>query len=87
MQPDAVFNYEQILSVVASFPPNLYQRAEQADAYWPTRLGFPDGDAPFTDTYNVIFRHSSSRTHASIQGLNDVLEMTPDHNVISLDRV
>ena len=68
-------------------PPNLYQRAEQADAYWPPRLGFRDGETPFTDTYNIIFRHSSSRTHASLQGLNDVLETTPEHNVISLDRV
>jgi hypothetical protein len=87
LQPDAVAHYEQILSAVENFPPNLFQRAEQADVYWPARLGFPDGDTPFTDTYNIIFRHSSSRTHASIQGLNDVLETTPDHNVISLDRI
>jgi hypothetical protein len=34
----------------------------------------------------VIFKHCSSRTHASVQGLNDVLESTPEHTVLLLDR-
>jgi hypothetical protein len=34
----------------------------------------------------VIFKHCSSRTHASVQGLNDVLESTPEHTVLVLDR-
>lgn len=39
---------------------------KRADIFWATRLGFPAGDHPFMDTYMVIFRHSSNRTHASI---------------------
>lgn len=34
----------------------------------------------------MIFKHCSSRTHASIQGLNDVIELTPEHKVLVLDR-
>jgi hypothetical protein len=87
LEPDAVVRYERILSVVSKFPPDMRECAEQADAFWARRLGFPAGDQPFSDAYMVIFRHSSSRTHASLQGLNDVLEATPEHNVIHLDRL
>jgi hypothetical protein len=64
----------------------MNDRADKADAYWATRLGFPDGDQPFADTYDVIFKHCSSRTHASVLGLNDVIEETPEHTVLVLDR-
>ena len=33
----------------------------------------------------MVFRYSSSRTHASLQGLNDVIEETPDHFVVMLE--
>jgi hypothetical protein len=68
------------------YPPDMDDRADKADEYWATRLGFPAGDKPFADTYDVIFKHCSSRTHASVQGLNDVLEPTPEHTVLVLDR-
>jgi hypothetical protein len=87
LDPEAIARYEQILTIVPKFPPDMRQCAERADTFWTTRLGFPAGDHPFMDTYMVIFRHSSSRTHASIQGLNDVLETSPEHNVIHLDRI
>ncbi len=61
-------------------------RADKADDYWATRLGFPADNKPFADTYDVIFKYCSSRTHASVQGLNDVIELTPDHTVLLLDR-
>ena len=68
------------------YPPDMDDRADKTDDYWATRLGFPTGDKPFADAYDVIFKHCSSRTHASIQGLNDVIELTPEHTVLVLDR-
>lgn len=68
------------------YRPDIDDRADKADDYWATRLGFPANDKPFADTYDVIFKHCSSRTHASVQGLNDVLESTPEHTVLVLDR-
>lgn len=67
------------------YPPDMDDRADKADDYWATRLGFPPGDKPLADTYDVIFKHCSSRTHASVQGLNDVVEPTPEHTVLVLE--
>lgn len=68
------------------YPPDMAGRADKADDYWAARLGFPAGDKPFADTYDVIFKHCSSRTHASVQGLNNLLGPTPEHTVLVLDR-
>jgi hypothetical protein len=68
------------------YPPDMDDRADKADEYWARRLRFPAGDRPFADAYDVIFKHCSSRTHASVHGLNDVLEPTPEHTVLFLDR-
>lgn len=65
----------------------MIDQAEKADEYWAPRLGYKETDTPFADTYEVIFRHCSSRTHALIQGLNDVIEPTPSHDIIVLDRI
>ena len=61
-------------------------RADKADEHWAQRLGFPAGDTPFGDTYDVIFKHCSSRTHASVQGLNDVLERRRRHRACAPPR-
>jgi hypothetical protein len=68
------------------YPPDVAARADKADDHWAQRLGFPAADTPFGDTYDVIFKQCSSRTHASVQGLNDVLEPTPAHTVLVLHR-
>ena len=79
-----IFEHQKANKV--KYPPDMDDRADKADEYWATRLGFPADDKPFADTYDVIFKHCSSRTHASVQGLNDVLEPTPEHTVLVLDR-
>jgi hypothetical protein len=67
------------------FPPDVAGRADKADEHWAAPLGFGDDGKPFGDTYDVIFKHCSSRTHASVQGLNDVLEPTPTHTELVLE--
>lgn len=67
------------------YPPGMDDRADKAHDYWAAQLGFPAGDKPFADVYDVIFKHCSSRTYAWIQGRNDVIELTPEHAVLVLD--
>jgi hypothetical protein len=67
-------------------PTRLIGRATAADRHWAQQLGYASGEGPFVDAYQVVFRHSSSRVHASLQGLNDVIEETPDHLVVMLER-
>jgi hypothetical protein len=67
------------------YPPDMDDRPDEADDYWAVRFGFPAGDKSFADAYDVILKHCTSRTHASIQGLNDVIELTPEHTVLVLD--
>ena len=57
------------------YPPDMDDRADKVDDYWvAAQLGFPAGDKPFADAYDVIFKHCSSRTmRAQSQGLNDVI--------------
>jgi hypothetical protein len=86
LAPSVKRMFERRQANQVKYPPDLAQLGDKADEYWAARLGFRAGDRPFADTYDVIFKHCSSRTHASIQGLNDVLEMTPDHAVLVLDR-
>lgn len=74
------------MASAVKYPPDMAQRADQADSHWATLLGFPPDDTPFADSYDVIFKHCSSRTHASLQGLNDVIETTPAHAVLLLER-
>jgi Family of unknown function (DUF5677) len=86
LEPAVKEMFERQRANQVKYPPDMDDRADKADDYWATRLGFPAGDRPFADTYDVIFKHCSSRTHASVQGLNDVLEPTPEHTVLVLDR-
>jgi Family of unknown function (DUF5677) len=86
LEPVAKQLFERQKANPVKYPPDRAGRADKADDYWAPRLGFPAGDRPFADTYDVIFKHCSSRTHASVQGLNDVLEITPEHIVLFLDR-
>jgi Family of unknown function (DUF5677) len=86
LEPGARVIFERQKANQVRYPPDMDDRADKADEYWATRLGFPADDKPFADTYDVIFKHCSSRTHASVQGLNDVLEPTPEHTVLVLDR-
>lgn len=86
LEPEVKEMFERQKASKVKYPPDMAGRADMADDYWATRLGFPAGDRPFADAYDVIFKHCSSRTHASVQGLNDVLELTPEHNVLFLDR-
>ena len=86
LEPGAKQLFERQKANPVKYPPDMAGRADKADDYWAPRLGFPAGDKPFADTYDVIFKHCSSRTHASVQGLNDVLEPTPEHIVLFLDR-
>jgi Family of unknown function (DUF5677) len=87
LEPEVKEMFERQDRNKVKYPPDMAGRAENADDYWATRLGFPADDKPFEDAYDVIFKHSSSRTHASVQGLNDVVEPTPEHTVLVLDRV
>jgi hypothetical protein len=86
LEPGVKKMFERQKANQVKYPPDMDDRADKADDYWATRLGFPANDKPFADTYDVIFKHCSSRTHASVQGLNDVLESTPEHTVLVLDR-
>ena len=86
LEPRVKEIFERQKAKQVKYPPDMDDRADKADDYWATRLGFPANDKPFADTYDVIFKHCSSRTHASVQGLNDVLESTPEHTVLVLDR-
>ena len=56
-------------------PPSMPDRAEQADKYWGSRLQLPDPPhlASFRGLYTTVYRRGSSRTHATVLGLNDVL--------------
>jgi Family of unknown function (DUF5677) len=85
LAPSSLAAFEQIAAETHAGPTNLIDRAIAADRYWADRLGFPKGYTPFVDAYQIVFRYSSSRTHASLQGLNDVIEETPDHFVVMLE--
>jgi hypothetical protein len=56
-------------------PPNIPDRAAQADQYWGPRLQLPDPPdlASFRGLYTTVYRRGSSRTHATVLGLNDVV--------------
>ena len=56
-------------------PPNIPDRAAQADQYWGPRLQLPDPPdlASFRGLYTTVYRRGSSRTHATVLGLNDVI--------------
>ena len=86
LEPKVKEMFERQKANPVRYPPDMDDRADKADDYWAARLGFPANDKPFADTYDVIFKHCSSRTHASVQGLNDVIESTPEHTVLVLDR-
>ena len=86
LEPSVKEMFERQNANQVKYPPDMDDRADKADDYWAAQLGFPAGDKPFADAYDVIFKHCSSRTHASIQGLNDVIELTPEHTVLVLDR-
>lgn len=68
LEPGTKQLFERQNTNKVKYPPDMAGRADKADDYWATRLGFPPGDKPFADTYDVIFKHCSSRTHASVQG-------------------
>jgi hypothetical protein len=86
LEPEVKAMFELQKANQVRYPPDMNDRADKADECWAARLGFPAGERPFSDTYNVIFKYCSSRTHASVLGLNDVIESTPEHTVIVLDR-
>ena len=86
LEPEVKEMFERQKANQVKYPPDMDDRADKADHCWATRLGFAADEKPFADTYDVIFKHCSSRTHASVQGLNDVLEPTPEHTVLLLDR-
>jgi Family of unknown function (DUF5677) len=68
-------------------PPNMPHRAEQADKYWGRRLQLPEPPhlASFRGVYTTIYRRGSSRTHASILGLNDVMTGAGGQYVVALE--
>lgn len=86
LEPEVKRMFERTKANQVKYPPDMAGRADKADMYWAPRVGFPTGDKPFADTFDVIFKHCSSRTHASVQGLNDVIVQTPEHTVLVLDR-
>lgn len=86
LEPSVKEMFERQNANQVKHPPDMDDRADKAHDYWAAQLGFPAGDKPFADAYDVIFKHCSSRTHASIQGLNDVIELTPEHTVLVPDR-
>lgn len=68
-------------------PPNIPQRSEQADKYWGPRLHLPEPPhlASFRGVYTTVYRSGSSRTHASILGLNDVMTPADGQYVVALE--
>lgn len=86
LEPEVKKLFERQNANHVKYPPGVARRADKADEYWAARIGFSTGDTPFADAYEVIFRHCGSRAHASVQGLNDVRELTPEHSVLFLDR-
>jgi hypothetical protein len=68
-------------------PPNVPDRAEQADKYWGRRLQLPDPPdlASFRGLYTTVYRRGNSRTHATLFGLNDVIEPAGDKYVVALE--
>jgi hypothetical protein len=86
LTPKTLATFERIAAEPRSGPTELVDRAIAVDQYWTTRLGFSPDEGPFVGHYQTTFRHSSSRVHASLQGMNDVIEETPDHIVVTLER-
>jgi hypothetical protein len=83
--PETLAMFENFAAEKHEGPTSLADRAAAADRYWAERLGFERDEAPLADTYQILFRHGSSRTHASLQGVNDVVEDTPKHFVVMLE--
>jgi hypothetical protein len=86
LTPDRLAVFERIAAESHLGPTELVDRAIAADKYWTTRVGFSPEEAPFVDHYQTTFRHSSSRVHASWQGMNDVIAEAPDHVIVALER-
>lgn len=85
LTPDRLAMFERIVAERHHGPTELVDRAIAADQYWTTRLGFSPNESPFVDHYQTTFRQSSSRVHASLQGMNDVMEEAPDHIIVALE--
>jgi hypothetical protein len=85
LRPEELKTFEKFAKQEAEGPTNLVDRAAAADLYWSERLGFKPQESPFVEAYHVIFRWASTRAHASLQGINDVVELTPDHVVVMLE--
>jgi hypothetical protein len=66
-------------------PTDLLSQARAADQYWRPRLGLVEDHTTFVGIYQAIYRSSSTRTHSTLQGLNDVVSRTPDHLVVMLE--
>lgn len=68
-------------------PPNMLDRAEQADKYWGQRLQLPEAPhvASFRGVYTTVYRRGSSRMHASVVGLNDVMTRAGGQYVVALE--
>jgi hypothetical protein len=87
LAPQILAELEAVAAETHAGPTDLAARARAADEYWKPRLGLEEEPlAGFVATYQVLFRSGSTRMHPSLQGLNDVTELTPDHVVVKLEQ-
>jgi hypothetical protein len=82
---EAVAAFEAIAAEDHPGPTDLHQRAIAADRHWKDRLGITDHNSTFAGIYQLVYRSGSTRMHSTLQGLNDVVELAPDHVVIALE--
>jgi hypothetical protein len=84
LEPAQLAEFQRLADEHHPGPTDLLSRARAADTHWKPRLGLED-KATFVGAYQLLFRSGSTRTHSTLQGLNDVIEHTPDHVVVQLE--
>ncbi len=86
LAPHLLAEFEALAAEEHPGPTDLAARARKADQHWRPRLRLDDAPlAGFVATYQLLFRSGSTRTHASLQGLNDVVDHAPDHVLVRLE--